>query len=370
MQLPQDVGERGIHPSLRSYMAEVEAGNIKARFKGPLLLLDYSEKCTYRSAWNHWTKTARGRIYEWETGSMICCVPQKFFNWGENFDHLPDQLPRLPFVVEEKADGSMCAVWFYNGKWNTSTRGSFDSEQAIIAKRMIDGMNIDRAVTQDTTLIFELIGPSNKIVIPYEQDELVLLTCFNRDGDWEHESDFSDAVARILGVRRPKVYDYTLDDIIGMRDTLPVDDEGWVVRYNNNFRIKVKGTEYLKMAKLISGLSPLAVWEAMEGDGLPERFVMDYPEEFRPELEAIHGRLVKRRHQIRDEIRRDQLLWPEPVTEVLAHRRKQLGLWLKENGDRLKHPGMVFPVLLGDEKGVAKYVRETTRPTSNIIAGE
>src|SRR3990167_1240073 len=362
------VDTKEVHPSLRSYFDEVDRGNIYARFQGELVLLNYSDKCTFRCDWNHWTKTARGRIYEVATGRLISACLKKFFNWGENFDHLPDSLPRLPFVVETKEDGSLVNCWHYGGKWHTSTRGAFDSEQAQLAQRMIRGWPLDEVVPQEATLVFELVGPSNRIIVPYQQDELVLLTAFNRDGDWEYESEYADKVALGLGVRRPQVYDYTLDDIIGMRDTLPKYEEGWVVRYANNFRIKVKWAEYLKMAKLISRLSPLAVWEVMDGDTLPDRFVMDYPEELRPGLEDIHARMVARRRQVRQEIMHDRALWPVPESEVLAQRRKQLGLWLKGNAGKLRHPSMVFPVLLGDDAMVEKYVRDATRPTANIIA--
>src|SRR3990167_545087 len=357
-----------VHPSLRSYFDEVDKGNIHARFQGELVLFNYTEKCTFCCDWNHWTKTARGRIYGWATGRLIgACIP-KFRNLFEDFDSMPDKLPRLPFVVEEKCDGSIIYASYYNGKWATTSRGAFDSEQAQLAQRMIQDWPLDEVVTQDDTLVFELVGPSNKIIIPYERDELVLLTVLNREGDWEYDSEYAGRVALGLGVRLPQVYDYTLDDIIGMRDTLPKYEEGWVVRYANNFRIKVKGTEYLKMAKLISRLSPLAVWEVMDGDTLPDRFVMDYPEELRPELEDIHARMVARRQQVRQEIMHDRALWPVPESEVLAQRRKQLGLWLKGNAGKLRHPSMVFPVLLGDDAMVEKYVRDATRPTSNIIA--
>ena len=356
-----------VHPSLRSYFNEVEKGNISAKFQGELVLFNYTDKCTFKCVWNHWTETARGRIYEVATGNLISSCLKKFWNWGENSDHLPDSLPRLPFVVETKEDGSLVNCWHHKGKWHTSTRGSFDSEQAQLAQQMIKGWPLDEVVTPNVTLVFELVGPSNRIIVPYGQDELVLLTVLNREGDWEYESEYADKVALELGVRRPQIYDYTLDDIIGMRDTLPKYEEGWVVRYANNFRIKVKGSEYLKMAKLISHLSPLAVWEVMEGDTLPDQFAMDYPEELRPELEAIHDRMVARRQQVRQEIMHDRTLWPVPESEVLAQRRKQLGLWLKGNAGKLRHPSMVFPILLGDTVGVEKYVKDATRPTSNII---
>ena len=359
-----------VHPSLRSYFDEVEKGNIYARFQGELVLFNYTDKCTFNGVWNHWTKTARGRIYEVATGRLISACLPKFHNLFETFDHMPDKLPRLPFVVEEKADGSNIQCWHYKGKWHTSTRGAFDSEQAIKAKELLEKYNwtLFENVSTNVTVVCELVGPSNRIVVPYADDELVLLTVFDRDGDYEWDRESADFLAEDLMMNRPKVYDYTLDDIIGLRDTLPKYEEGWVVRYANNFRIKVKGAEYLKLAKLISRLSPLAVWEVMDGDTLPDRFVMDYPEELRPELEDIHARMVARRRQVRQEIMHDRALWPVPESEVLAQRRKQLGLWLKGNAGKLRHPSMVFPVLLGDDAMVEKYVRDATRPTSNIIA--
>lgn len=45
---------------------------------------------------------------------------------------------------------------------------------------------------------------------------------------------------------------------------LPFNEEGYVVKLHSNMRVKFKGEEYVEMHRIISGLSPLIIWERME----------------------------------------------------------------------------------------------------------
>ncbi len=356
------------HPRLAPYFDEVERGNINAVRDGELVLFNYTDKCVFRRAWNHYTKAARGCIFVEETAAKVGMCMSKAFNLFECEETGIDQLPRLPFVVEEKVDGSLGTIFHYNGRWRTATRGAFNSEQAKVAAIMLKDKYDLSTLDTNITLACEIIYAANKICISYgERWELVPLAAFNREWETELPPEEVDALAERFGFTRPMVYDYALEDIIAMRDTLPKEQEGFIVRYANNYRIKIKGTEYLKMAKLISRLSPLAVWEVMEGDSIPEQFIMDYPEELRPELEEIAARLVARRQQIMTEMDEDASLLPERSGDDLSAYRKQLGLWLRANSGELRHPSVVFNRLLGNDAAVEKYIKEALRPTANVI---
>lgn len=251
-------------------------GNVNKRTNGNLTQWTYTQQCTYTGAWNLFTKIARGIIVDHE---RIVALPfPKFFGIKENKTEIPD----LPFECYEKVDGSLIIVYHYNGRWETATKGSFNSDQAIAARKfLLENRNILDSLRYNNTYLFEYVGPTNKIVVNYTKEDLILLGVYcNIDGE---ELDPESYLYYNFDVAMKYSF-FDLDSIIEKATILSKNEEGYVLRYTDGTRVKIKGDEYCRVHKLLSNITPLAIWEMMmHGDNLefirrelPEEFLIDF----------------------------------------------------------------------------------------------
>jgi RNA ligase len=68
---------------------------------------------------------------------------------------------------------------------------------------------------------------------------------------------------------------------------LPKTEEGFVIRFVDGLRLKLKGDEYKRIHALISRCTPLAMWEAMQAGDDMQAIRRDLPEEFWDDFDAI-----------------------------------------------------------------------------------
>jgi RNA ligase len=92
-------------------------------------------------------------------------------------------------IVSEKADGSLINVYFYQGSWMISTRGSFadgqiNDSQFTWAQLVLSRLNT-KLLNKELTYTFELCSPYNKVVRIYPETSLFLLAVFR---GWEELS--------------------------------------------------------------------------------------------------------------------------------------------------------------------------------------
>jgi len=197
----------------------------------------------------------------------------KFFNFGEGGYALPEG----EFEAFEKLDGSLIIVFHHGGRWWAVTKGDFHATQAAWALNVLTANPAVAHLDTSKTWLFEAVGPQNRIVVPYGEPALVLLAAFDHQGV-ELAYGTVQEVAEQIGVRAAERHHFArLADLVGYADGLPRTREGFVVRYRNGTRLKIKGAEYRRIHALISRVTPLAIWEAMAaGDDL-DSFRRDTP---------------------------------------------------------------------------------------------
>jgi RNA ligase len=257
-----------------------------------LVLYNYTDACTYAKAWTEDTLNARGTIYSKATGELVAATFSKFFNLGENELSQRECFPwDKPWRAFEKVDGSLGTIYSTgDGGWAVATRGSFHSEQAKKATEMLSKYDLSH-ISACTSLVVEIVYPANRIMVDYKGVEvLVLLAAFN--GDRELPWKTVKSLAEITGMGLPKTY-----DVMGLGELLAVKEyckwnewEGWVIRFDDGQRVKIKCTDYLRAAKLKAHMGPLAVWEAMSVGGI-EKYLEALPEELREDAESVHRAL-------------------------------------------------------------------------------
>jgi RNA ligase len=87
--------------------------------------------------------------------------------------------------------------------------------------------------------------------------------------------------------------------VAGLADLLDLAErvegiEGWVVRFRNGVRVKIKVAAYRRLHKLISGLNAARVREALLGQGGLAELLLALPEEFWPDVRAIGAEIERR----------------------------------------------------------------------------
>lgn len=276
-----------------------------------LVLYNYTERATFSKSFHiPEVKQSRGSIYDKKTGKLVAKAFPKYHNLNEAEESRLENLPlHLPFQAFEKMDGSLGILFRHNDDYRVSTRGSFYSEQSKRATEMLKKYSMEYC-PRPYTLLFEIIYPENRIVVDYgDKKELVLLAVYNYEtgaelpfeslgSTWE---DSVTDVAKRCGFSLPKAFNHTLEELIELAKSIPFQEEGWVLRFENGLRVKIKGADYLRIAKIKSCMSPLSFWEAMMV-GKAEEYLVSIPEELRPDAEAIYDTLKKQLNTLKDKV--------------------------------------------------------------------
>lgn len=313
-------------------------------------IFNYTQECQFSAAWDDVTTRCRGLIMDVTTNKIIANPFPKFFNYGEHLSKnmpIPDETP----IVMEKLDGSLGILYHLNGKPWIATRGSFTSYQALWATRWFrDHTPLPRlnffSDNADTHL-FEIIYPENRIVVNYDFSGLVYLgsriTATGTDMNcWKwFEKDIG---------RRSKIIPTTnLEELAKMDEP---NSEGFVVFYPKaNVRMKIKFPEYVRLHKLVTGVSEIAIWEHLkEGNSLGD-LLEKVPDEFFKWVTDVQYRLMKQHAEIKTRCVNDF----EAINQA-GRTRKEIAL----NFQECKHPGILFAML--DGKDYQQMIWRMVRP--------
>lgn len=257
-------------------------GEVNTTVKGELILFNYKEAAQWSNRWNFLERVSRGLILNRATGEVVARPFDKFKNYGEA---LPDPEAKL-VEITTKMDGSLIIAFRQNGKMLAATRGSFDSEQAQWATERLQVYDLSD-LPDNLTLLFEAIYPGNRIVVDYGRlDELVLLGARDRFTGEELSYRECETIAEHYGFTQVMTHTFdSIESILAAAVALDANQEGWVLRYSDNSRFKVKGDAYKLAHKMLTGISFKWVLEAV-ATGVYEQAIETVPDEF---LTTIKG---------------------------------------------------------------------------------
>lgn len=240
----------------------IDEGLVSVRSAGGLRILNYTARATYSRTWNAATLLCRGLIVD--TAGRVMARPfPKFFNADE-----PDAPPipqDVPMVVTEKLDGSLGIAYHHpDGGIRVATRGSLDSEQAVEASRIWRDKYRRVRFGREITPLFEIIYPSNRIVVDYgDRRDLVLLAVIDiRTG--------ADLPLGCLDWPGPVAGQHEFESFSELAHSVSAGSEsgreGYVVRFDTgagvpHVRFKFKFPEYVVAHRIVTGLTSLRVWE-------------------------------------------------------------------------------------------------------------
>ncbi len=201
-----------------------------------------------------------------------------------------------------------------------------------------------RQVHRDITPIFEIIYPQLNNILNYgDREELVLLTVYDRESWTEWDTADVDELATACGFPRPETYSFERDQLGDI--PFPEDNfEGYVVRFDNGFRVKLKDPRYVKAHKLLSGSTTRRVIEVLRDPVTDlETFAEGLAPAFRASLDDAVALVRQRYSQIEGAARAQHARLLEAVTTGV---RKDQALWTTENVPADLR-GLVFGLLDG-----------------------
>ena len=123
----------------------------------------------------------RGLILDENNNWQVVSYPyDKFFNYDS---HLAPQLDWQTTSIYEKLDGSLVILYFYDGNWHVQTSGTADATGIIRSHNISmkdlfwstwQQLNYQIPSEKDYCFIFELISPINRIIVNYQENDLIL----------------------------------------------------------------------------------------------------------------------------------------------------------------------------------------------------
>jgi RNA ligase len=260
---------------LEELRKRVDLGLIVARPNGRLTIFDYTNQCMFDRAWDEYTMQARGLVLD-DQGKIVARPWRKFFNVNERPETKLEALPSETPELSDKMDGSMIIV-FHDEEtgWRAITRGCWENVQTKYANAWL--AQNSKVLHRDNTYMFELIAPWNRLVIPYAKDELILLgivkTGPGEDASYAQVANY----AQNHGLKAVKFETRPLSEI-SLEDPKVRDREGFVARYSNGLRVKLKYRQYMLLHKILTGLSVKGIWETLSTNNEPS--FVDVPDEF------------------------------------------------------------------------------------------
>jgi len=302
-----------------------------------LFIYNYTPKVQYDKLWNEVTLQTRGLIMDAEM-NIISKPFGKFFNIEE---HTQEEIPNESFEVFEKLDGSLGILYWLDDKPFIATRGSFESDQSKHATEILYSKykhTFDK-LNRDKTYLFEIIYPENRIVVDYGiMDDLILLSVICHTTGTESIEQ--------IGFPTVKRYD-GINDLQELKALEQDNKEGFVIRFKGGLRVKMKFAEYVRLHRIITGISNIVIWEYLsEYKGL-EELLERVPDEFYYWVKKTQSELISKFDKILAE---NKSVFKELGT------RKESALYYKTQ----RNPSVLFAML--DKKNPDKIIWKMIRP--------
>ncbi|GIF03099.1 RNA ligase [Actinoplanes siamensis] len=252
----------------------------------PFTIYNYTEHCQYSGAWSPVTLACRGLIVD-GAGRIAARPLSKFFNHSE--PQAPSLDPGAAVTVTDKADGSLGIIYHDGSGFAVATRGSFASDQAIHATEILRTRYASFVPPDGLTVLVEIIYPDNRIVVDYQGlDDLVLL------GAVEIATGRSHGPAAVPGWPGPVVETFGYTTLAEALAAPPRPGrEGLVVHFTDaDQRVKIKYTDYVRLHRLVTGLTPRTVWEVLVGGGDLDVLLAPLPDEFHVWARGVATELI------------------------------------------------------------------------------
>jgi RNA ligase len=376
----------GVTPeAFRTKYLETGLVDVATHDEFPLQMLTYGREAVYGNVWDDVTRKCRGIIFNIETDEIVARPFEKFFNLSTA--GMPETDPATWSTwtnalagepeVWEKMDGFLCTMYQYNGESYIASKGSFNSTHAKWATawyRAHVGVAEGEAIwPKGYTPVFEGICSSLRIVVGYEFEGLVLLALVNNETGEELGEYTTYVHATKNGVTVPQFFQMSWQEArTNSMDSEVKNVEGYVLVWRRAgqtpFRLKVKYVDYLRLHRMVSGVSAKAIYNCLAGNEY-KGDLDEWTNESTPwfskfvtkwvrALTAKHDEIEKRANIVFDNVKQQAL--DASVEGTLWTRKRWADCFIDGNKDIA---GVLFAILDGkDEQQVIwKLVKPMTK---------
>lgn len=236
-------------------------------------------------------KQCRGLILDEARDWAIVGRPfDKFFNLGEP---KAAQIDWSHAQVQEKLDGSLVIMYYYNNCWRIGTSGTPDASGEVgqagaSSQYTFNGLfwwlwNVLAYKRPDLqwrgwTFLFEMMTPYNRIVCKYGEDRIVFLGA--RENETGIELGADEFPIKLHGWKIVKTFPLrTIGEILETFKTMePLKQEGYVVVDLEYNRVKVKHPGYVALHHLKGeGFTQKRILEVVRA-GETQEILLNFPE--------------------------------------------------------------------------------------------
>lgn len=202
------------------------------------------------------------RGIKFDKNGLILARPfRKFFNYGERGADLP---AHRPHTITVKLDGSMIhpvmlerRLFFMTRKGHTDV--AKQAERYVLSNPARGYQHFCKTMLQDGwTPIFEYVGPNNRIVLRYSEEELCLLALRHTISGQIYPYA---ALMELAGEHNIPVvprYDFNLTGQVQkfVEHTRSLENaEGYVVYFDDGYMVKIKAEDYVLKHRALDDLS-------------------------------------------------------------------------------------------------------------------
>ena len=297
---------------------------------------------------NELVQECRGPILDTSADYQFVARPfDKFFNQGEGHAAPIDWKSAR---VQEKLDGSLMIVYFYDGQWHVASSGTPDAGGEVnnapgttfqtLFWQTWEKMGYSTDDMQpNLTYMFELMTKYNRVVVQHPEPKLVLIGARNLlSGEEFHSMVFVD---QFQVVREFPMH--TLDQVLGsMEHFSGLEQEGFVVVDDHFRRVKIKHPAYLAAHHMVGSLSPKRLLEIVRQGETPE--ILAYFPEWTAEANALR---IKYEDFVTEACIEYQKVRDIPV-------QKDFALAIKDS----RHKSAMFTVRAKKVETLGQYYRE------------
>lgn len=266
---------------------------------------------------------ARGIMYDVTdeaNAQLVSLPPAKFFNYEEGgVDHtvgiLGDKMVKM--------DGSLISTYLHNGSLYLKSKGSLFSEQATAAMKLLNSAEhakfkdeLTRLAQMGYTISMEYTSPENRIVVPYQNEELTVLSIrAHEDGENFFASKLKNKLVALGGFETVVAHLVSFESLHAQQVEQNTfvnevrqeqDGEGYVVEIvvneKTSYLVKVKNLKYIALHQTKDSVnSPKKLFEAIieeASDDLRamfagDEYVLNKIKEMEDHVQPIFNHIIK-----------------------------------------------------------------------------
>lgn len=250
------------------------------RLEPRYLQFNYDRDVQFEARWNAFTLESRGLILERATGRIVARPFPKFFNCNERpetrYERIEEMLEQSWHVsIADKLDGVLGILWLDDENIEVGTRWNMrGTPPAMAAKEMLFqepwlSRHEDlRRILRDHTLMVEIIHHEHRILVPYKEDQLVLIGGRHNESGVLWTYDQVKDLAERLGLPYARLYENNLAEVLETygdtpasegegivlmlsRHVVPVDQMGRKAR-PEQILVKFKWEAYVAAARVVT----------------------------------------------------------------------------------------------------------------------